>query len=48
VKERGYHALINPEGSPTKQNITLGPGAYEENNTLVNKMTSWTIGEKRE
>lgn len=48
IKNRAPRALINPEGSPIRENITLGPGAYEEHNTLVNNMTSWTIGEKRE
>jgi len=48
VKNTAPRPFISPVKEGTPQQPTLGPGHYEEHNTLVNNLTSWTIGEKRE
>ena len=48
TKNRAPMALISPAKDPSPIQATIGPGAYEEYNNIVNNMRSWTIGEKRE
>jgi len=48
VKTTAPRPFISPTKEISQAAPTLGPGHYEEHRNLVNNLTSWTIGEKRE